>query len=191
MNLTKEKTTRVESEGQSAGKSSSLPSCSRYSDFSNPQSGSCRYENGRSSFNVKTEINEQPSSSLNGTARYDRQRETLNVKVEENEQALGSSNAPTCSKYTPSTPTYSSDLFSVNSNSTRQDNDESSDDDYRDQRMVRSEVRKMRPDNKNGGTSGSKSLKSNERLRNLLIKKEDSSNMWYSYPCTYSSSSEN
>ncbi|KAJ8977023.1 hypothetical protein NQ317_013472 [Molorchus minor] len=103
-------------------------------------------------------------------------------------------NAPSCSKYSISP--YSSSRDGTNSSNlgfpysgmTRSDGETSVEDGYPLNHFVKSEVKDVRQEDRNGGPSGSSS-NSNGRLRNILIKKEGSSNMWYTYPCNYDSDS--
>ncbi|XP_074027312.1 uncharacterized protein isoform X2 [Leptinotarsa decemlineata] len=171
MNLTK---VRVEPEIESVGNSSNMPGCSKYS------SNYSTFQNGM--FDIKKEVKEQPSTS-NASTRYDRPPDTVNVRKEIKDSTLGSSNAPTCSKYIRSI-TNSCNFHNEDHGLTRH-GEESGEDNY-PQNLV-----KKRPENKSFGVNSGKAYKNNtnKRLRNLVIKKEDSSNMWYSYPYNNSSSS--
>ncbi|CAH1114586.1 unnamed protein product [Psylliodes chrysocephalus] len=82
--------------------------------------------------------------------------------------------APTCSRYTY-TPQISSTSGGINGN-------ESSDEEYVHRPQVKSEIKRIKTE------PHVKSSKSSERLRNIMIKKENSSNTWYAYQRDYDSS---
>lgn len=148
-----------------------LPSCSKYSSDSSSTQHSRRSRSSK-----------------------DRSKDQNGENGQVNEDSSGSANLPTCSKYTYS-PYYSSQEGSNSSNLNVTKSSEwetSNEEDYPLTHRVKSEVRDVRPEEKNGGPSVSSSGSNNGRLRNILIKKEESSNTWYSYPCHYDSdSSEN
>lgn len=150
-----------------------LPSCSKYSSDSS-----------------STQHSRHSRSSVSSSKDHKEQK-VENGQV--NEDSSGSGNLPTCSKYTYS-PYYSSQegSNSSNLNVTKSEGDSSNEEDYPLTHRVKSEVREVRPEERNGGPSVSSSGSNNGRLRNILIKKEESSNTWYSYPCHYDTdSSEN
>ncbi|KAJ8957648.1 hypothetical protein NQ318_017540 [Aromia moschata] len=128
---------------------------SKHSDYSS-MSGSVKEPTKKDSDRER-----QDDSNLPGCSRYssDSCPRSPFAVAPNNEDSSGSANAPTCSKYAYSP--YTSEQEGTTSSN------------------VNSEVREVRPEEKNGGPSGS----GNGRLRNILIKKEGSSNMWYSYPC--------
>ncbi|KAJ8925565.1 hypothetical protein NQ315_009405 [Exocentrus adspersus] len=157
---------------------SEMPSCSKYSSDSSA-----------------THLSQRSKLSKASTSREETKKKTeANTNNNINEDSSGSMNVPTCSKYTFSPYTMSREGSNTSPlNLIKSDGETSNDEDYPLTHLVRSEVREVRPEEKSGGPSGSNNVSGNGRLKNILLKKEESSNTWYPYhPCNYDTdSSEN
>lgn len=141
------------------------------------------------------------SNSLPSCSRYSTDTDNcLDLSMHNrhsNEDSSGSIIAPTCSKYA-----YSSSRSSLSADGTNSctvsinvmtPDQSSSEDDYPLRHLVKSEIREVRPDPSNGEPSSSSTNNkySGKRLRKICIKKEEPSNMWYSYPNPALSDSSN